>query len=214
LTHGEYNFYNPTQHRFFDQESGRLIYFEGTYTDSFSGARVQTPRYDYNQIMYRLALDDARLRLPVAIYRVRNPDGRLKLMLRNQVDASSAWARVEKVAWFALPSSSQGPDCVPLYAKDAEQTALTLARPRSDATALCSGFPLVDNAGPPPSPSERHSPALVVLQEYRRADNGGLEYSTDAQPPPRCLPDGRPLCRVWRVPGSVLTLDWQAKPRM
>jgi hypothetical protein len=61
VTHGEFNFYNPTQDPFFDQEGGRLIYFEGTYSDSFSGARAQAPRYDYNQIMYRLSLDDTRL---------------------------------------------------------------------------------------------------------------------------------------------------------
>ena len=64
VSHDNYNFYNPTQHPFFDQEGGRIIYFEGTYTASFSGAKAKTPRYDYNQIMYRLALDDPRLKLP------------------------------------------------------------------------------------------------------------------------------------------------------
>ena len=39
-----------------------MIYLEGTYTDSFSNARTKTPRYDYNQVMYRLRLDDPRLR--------------------------------------------------------------------------------------------------------------------------------------------------------
>src|SRR5439155_984875 len=61
VSHDHYNFYNPTQHPFFDQDGGRLIYFEGTYTAAFSAAKQKTPRYDYNQIMYRLALDDARL---------------------------------------------------------------------------------------------------------------------------------------------------------
>ena len=37
------------------------IFFEGTYTTSFSGNPTPTPRYDYNQIMYRLELDDPRL---------------------------------------------------------------------------------------------------------------------------------------------------------
>ena len=64
VTHNKYSFYNPTQHKFFDQEGGRIIYFEGTYTDSFSGAAFPTPRYNYNQIMYRLDLSDARLLLP------------------------------------------------------------------------------------------------------------------------------------------------------
>jgi hypothetical protein len=59
--HDDYNFYNVVQHPFFDQEDGRVVYFEGTYTASFSGAKELTPRYDYNQIMYRLRLDDPRL---------------------------------------------------------------------------------------------------------------------------------------------------------
>ena len=72
-THDEHNFDNIAYHPFFDQEAGRLVYFEGTLTASFSGAREKTPRYDYNQIMYRFALDDPRLTLPVAIYRVAEP---------------------------------------------------------------------------------------------------------------------------------------------
>ena len=66
VTHKDYNFYNPTQHPFFDQDGGRVIYFEATYTAAFSRAKSKTPRYDYNQIMYRLSLDDPRLKLPEA----------------------------------------------------------------------------------------------------------------------------------------------------
>jgi hypothetical protein len=61
VTHDRSSFYNPKQHAFFDQEGGRLIYFEGTYTQSFSGRNEPTPRYEYNQIMYRLDLSDPRL---------------------------------------------------------------------------------------------------------------------------------------------------------
>lgn len=61
ISHNDYNFYNVEQHPFFDQDGGRVIYLEGTYTTSFSAAKEQTPRYDYNQIMYRLNLDDPRL---------------------------------------------------------------------------------------------------------------------------------------------------------
>ena len=64
VTHDRYSFYNPKQHPAFDQEGGRVIYFEGTYTSMFSGNDQQTPRYDYNQIMYRLDLAGPRLRLP------------------------------------------------------------------------------------------------------------------------------------------------------
>lgn len=61
ITHDKYSFYNPKHHHMLDQEGGRFLYFEGTYTHTFSGNAEQTPRYDYNQIMYRLDLDDPRL---------------------------------------------------------------------------------------------------------------------------------------------------------
>lgn len=62
LTHERYSFYNPAQHPFFDQQGGRVIYFEGTYTHTFSGNNRPTPWYDYNQMMYRIDLSDPRLR--------------------------------------------------------------------------------------------------------------------------------------------------------
>ena len=62
IHHDQYNFYNVATHMFFNQEGGRVIYVEGTYTDSFTDATERTPRYNYNQVMYRLRLDDPRLR--------------------------------------------------------------------------------------------------------------------------------------------------------
>lgn len=62
VTHDRYSFYNPVHHPFFDQQGGRIVYFEGTYTQTFSGSPTPTPRYDYNQVMYRLDLDDPRLK--------------------------------------------------------------------------------------------------------------------------------------------------------
>ena len=61
VTHQKYSFYNVVQHPEFDQDGGRRVYFEGTYTKMFTNVEVATPRYDYNQIMYRLDLDDPRL---------------------------------------------------------------------------------------------------------------------------------------------------------
>jgi hypothetical protein len=61
IHHDQYNFYNVATHAFFNQEGGRVIYLEGTYTDAFSDATEKTPRYQYNQVMYRLRLDDPRL---------------------------------------------------------------------------------------------------------------------------------------------------------
>ena len=61
VSHDDYSFYNPAHHPFFDSKGGRYIYFEGTYTHTFSGNKDPTPRYDYNQIMYRLDLDAPEL---------------------------------------------------------------------------------------------------------------------------------------------------------
>ncbi len=63
ITHDRYSFYNPTHHDFFDSEDGRMIFFEGTYTHSFANQPLVTPRYDYNQVMYRLDLADPRLQV-------------------------------------------------------------------------------------------------------------------------------------------------------
>ncbi len=68
VTHEKYSFYNPKQHPMFARDGGRAIYFEGTYTTTFSGNTNPTPRYDYNQVLYKLDLADPRLNLPVAIY--------------------------------------------------------------------------------------------------------------------------------------------------
>ena len=64
VTHDRMSFYNPKQHPMFAKDGGRVIYFEGTYTHDFSGNPDATPRYDYNQMMYRLDLADPRIALP------------------------------------------------------------------------------------------------------------------------------------------------------
>ena len=57
-----HDFYNPTQHPFFDRDGGRVIFLEGSYVNTFSGNPHPTPYYEYNQIMYRLDLSDPRLK--------------------------------------------------------------------------------------------------------------------------------------------------------
>ena len=61
-THEKMSFYNVCQHGFLDRDGGKTIHFEGTYTNEFSGNPERTPRYDYNQVLYRLRLDDERLK--------------------------------------------------------------------------------------------------------------------------------------------------------
>lgn len=62
LTHRHHTFYNPCLHLDFTPADAPTLLFEGTYTREFSSSPVATPRHDYNQILYRLDLDDPRLR--------------------------------------------------------------------------------------------------------------------------------------------------------
>ncbi len=63
VRHDNYSFYNPVHHPELDQDGGRYLFFEGTYTQAFSTAPTKTPLYDYNQIMYCLDLANPRLAL-------------------------------------------------------------------------------------------------------------------------------------------------------
>jgi hypothetical protein len=58
LSHAHYTFYNPLLHPEMTPAGSSIIFFEGTYSKSFSDAPEPTPRYDYNQVLYRLDLDD------------------------------------------------------------------------------------------------------------------------------------------------------------
>lgn len=62
ITHNNYTFYNPAQHKFFSKDGGRVIYFEATYTNTYTD-HVPTPRYNYNQVMYKLDLTNPKLGL-------------------------------------------------------------------------------------------------------------------------------------------------------
>jgi hypothetical protein len=66
VTHEKQSFYNVCHHSFLDHDGGRFIHFEGTYTSAFSGNPDKTPRYEYNQILYRLNLESAALK-PVRV---------------------------------------------------------------------------------------------------------------------------------------------------
>lgn len=60
-THHNYSFYNPYHHIEFDQKDGQIIYFQGTYTNTFSATKTPTPGYNYNQIIYQIDLADPRI---------------------------------------------------------------------------------------------------------------------------------------------------------
>ncbi|XHR27329.1 MAG: hypothetical protein ACFUZC_15435 [Chthoniobacteraceae bacterium] len=61
VSHNNYTFYNPMIDADLVPNEAKFILFEGTYTSAFANHAQPTPRYDYNQIMYRLDLDDPAL---------------------------------------------------------------------------------------------------------------------------------------------------------
>ena len=63
-TNNSNDLYNPVQHYELMREGGRYIYFSGTFVNTFSGNTWPTPYYNYNNIMYRLDINDSRLHLP------------------------------------------------------------------------------------------------------------------------------------------------------
>ncbi len=187
LTHDKYTFYNPTQHPFFAKDNGREIYFEGTYTATYSGNDNRTPRYDYNQIMYRLNLADARLDLPVPVY--LGADG--TLALRGAANLKT----VRAVPFFALPPTAKSEGLVAVYENNG----------RLETEAKVGRKPLFYGAS-----ADAKSDALVPLYEY--SDGAKHSYSTDGDAKIAGFTRAaEPVCRVWRNPSRVLTLDADAE---
>ena len=61
LTHENYTFYNPQLHPEFTPSGSPILFFEGTLSDEFARKPPIIPRYNYNQILYRLDLDNPAL---------------------------------------------------------------------------------------------------------------------------------------------------------
>ncbi|MBI4600551.1 MAG: hypothetical protein HY721_01185 [Planctomycetes bacterium] len=105
ITHERYSFYNPKHHPMLDEDGGRRIYLEGTYTTSFSGNPEKTPRYDYNQVLYRLDLSDPRLNLPVAVYESSKGGDGAPDTFRTGAGARASGTRI---AFWALERPGEG----------------------------------------------------------------------------------------------------------
>lgn len=154
VSHEYYNFYNPVQHAFFDQDGGRVIFFEGTYSDFFSAGGPVTPRYNYNQIMYRVDLSDPRLALPVPVYQTRRNGSPAGYALRDEMDAQNAWDRVDRVPFFAIPPGDGHEGLIPIFSNIGPHGTVLSSQPASQAGAspLFYALPLV--ASPPAAPQQ------------------------------------------------------------
>jgi hypothetical protein len=181
VMHDRYSFYNPVQHPFFDQKGGRFIFFEGTYSVTFSGNTDPTPRYDYNQVMYRLDLDDPRLVLPAPVYAIG--EGRYGF-----AEALKAKA-VAAPAFFAL--DRRRPGSVAVYAGD----GLRLDAPAPGAKAAFHALP-ADLRDPPAT--------AAPLYEFVHADGKRRTYTTDKDWHGEGFTRSeKPLCLVWRSPTRI-----------
>ena len=132
-THPKMDFYNPTQHPFFDREGGKQIYFEGTFVNTFSGNPVAVPRYNYNQILYRLSLDDPRLSLPMPVYRMATGDLRMRAGM-----AGSDSGQIRSIPFYAIPSSRPHEQLVPIYSSGRD---LSLSADLPNAAPVCYASP-------------------------------------------------------------------------
>lgn len=210
-THNKYSFYNPKQHPYFDQAGGRIVYFEGTYSHTFSGSpETATPRYDYNQIMYRLDLDDPRLTLPVAVYKVRDNEDGNEYLLRDGVEKAGKWDSVEAIPFFAVEPEKANDMLIGVYAQTApaktgRTISLSLSPSDSSARPLFYALPSAHE------PDENSS--TVFLYEYRHTDTGQRIYCTDTELESEDLIRGQdPLCCVWKTPPGPVLIDGNAKP--
>jgi hypothetical protein len=198
VTHDNYSFYNPAQHPQLAQAGGRLIYFEGTYSTFFTNNLYPTPRYDYNQIMYRLDLEDPWLALPAPVYRVRSESGAESL-------SRSSAARYDNrgIVFFAATRPADG--LVPIFASRTERDAvrLSLRKPEdgdeNDRQPLCYALPV----------DMKDVPATTEpLYECTDAATGAIIYST-VKPAKPLVPAAAPLCRVWTSPMYALAVRWE-----
>ena len=182
VTHDRYSFYNPTQDPMFDKDGGRVIFFEGTYSQTFSGNPNATPRYDYNQILYKLDLSDARLALPTPVYEVSAGDAPDAFTTMRPAKEKSP-----RIAFFAPDRPFHGAVAV-LAGKDGLHVGGA-----DEKAALFYALP-ADVKNPPAG--------ARPLYEYRQRDGDRRAYSVDADLSLTGYSrQEQPLCLVWRRPG-------------
>lgn len=189
ISHDRYTFYNLQQHPFYDREGGRLIYVHGTYTNFFT-SEPATPRYDYNQVLYRIDLADPRMQMPVAIYDLSDDEKGQFASKRDLHEGSKALA-AKFYAYEKASSTALSKDLI----------ALSWSAPE------CSKFRrLVASEGMPSvfylqSPQSPATPVTEELYEFRNSD-GHYAYSR-SQAMKGYTREALPLGRVWKSFSTV-----------
>lgn len=190
VTHDNYTLYNPKHHAFFDQLGGRRIFFEGTYTRSFSSNPIPTPRYDYNQVLYSLDLDDERVNLPRPV-----------AMINDVKTPPYAFGRPDDpTQFYALDRFREG--SVAIGYTDGDHAVLHRVADARNSMAPIAFFALpADMQNPPPT--------TTPLYEYVQKTSGAKLYTIDQESPEQGYERGEILCHVWKNPASGIgVLDW------
>lgn len=187
VTHQDYTFYNTFHHPELDR--GPYLYVEGTYTATYTGA-TPTPRYNYNQVMYRVDLDDARLVMPVPVYDLGGAtpgDFVTKRGLRRGGAATAA-------AFLAPDRPGRG--TIPV----AWSTGRCEAGRRLIAGGTPATSPLFYALPPETTPAPT---GTVPLWEATASDGRRAYVAGDAAAPAGFTRAARPLALVWRNPIRV-----------
>ena len=182
VTHDDYSFYNPKQHPYFAKDGGRTLFFEATYTSTFSGNKHPTPLYDYNQVMYRLQLDDPRLNLPVPVYERPGDTGSIWSTLRH----GNALPQ-----FFGLPKSANGMVAI---GRDEKTGRLVRLVKGTDALFHAAADPVVLGQN-----------YLLPLHEWTRVDQGKTIYFYGIEPTAKrkWQRSAEPLGHVWPLRRSI-----------
>jgi hypothetical protein len=187
VTHDDYTFYNPFHHP--ELERGAYLYLEGTYTNTYTDA-TPTPRYNYNQVMVRVDLEDPRLVMPVPVYDLSaSPPGNFvtKRGLRRDAPAAAA-------AFLAPDRPMRGTVPIAWSAAACDPGRRLVAGGTPATTPLFWALP--GDTTPLP-------PQTVALYELSAAD-GRVAYAlADAAPPAGFTRAAKPLAVVWRNPIRV-----------
>ena len=210
VTHDSYSFYNPKHHPYLDQDNGRLIYFEGTYTHTFSGTSEKaTPRYDYNQIMYRLDLSDERLHLPEPVYETGSGGTNPQYLLGSDVRSKGIDAEIVGVPFYAISPHRVFDGLVPICSIGTHENGFRLERTSEDNSRLPVFY------GLPANGRKRVKNVIAVpLFEYTNLKTGARRYSVEDLEGENWQRGKAPLCLVWKNPIDILLTDWEAEPWM
>jgi hypothetical protein len=188
VTHDRQTFYNPKQHPFFDKDNGRVLYFEGTYTNTFSGNLEMTPRYEYTQILYKLDLADPRMNLPVAIYAGVGEKGGVRFGTGRAAKGQSG-----PVAFFVQDRPGHG--TVPIYVGVMGKLQTSKEGTRDGKAAF---YALPVDAQQPPA-------TTTPLYEFVQKSSGQHAYSTDREWGSAGFErTEKPIALVWRNPLQVI----------